>query len=647
MHRRSTDPWLARGGAQRSRQVTTEISKNEGKLWDARSWSHPFRSALEDPGDILFPILMASKTLFPRPPLRNLERLLLGSAIVIALDGCGQPLDSGPCPEGFTSCGTCVDVSTDIMNCGTCGNVCGSGEDCQNSVCVCSEGQECGGVCVNTKADPANCGACGVPCGAGLVCSNSSCKAECDPNLEQCGFSCVDRQTDTSHCGQCGEICESGQRCAQGLCTCAPGRQNCGSGCTDVSTDLLHCGQCESACGDGLVCQSGQCQPAGAGVGGAPGVGGSGSGGILGSGGDNVGGLPGSGGQTTGTGGLLATGGSSVGGGAAGGAPGSGGGGGQGCSGKTGFYVENAKLYDKNCNEFIMRGVNYPYAWYSSRSLASEMSAMASVGSNVVRIVAATGDRWTRTSGATLTSIINAAKAEKLIVVMEVHDTTGYAEQSGSVPLSNAISYWTSSDVASALKGQEAYVIINIGNEPNGNDTSPNAPSRPDTWAQSHMTAVQTLRGAGFHHALMVDAPNWGQDWGNTMRDGGGTRIWDADSEKNIVFSVHMYDEFNSSQKISTYFNTFLEKYDAPLVVGEFAADHGAGKEVDEGAIMMFAESLGIGYMGWSWSGNGDGLGSLDITTNFNVGQLSAWGNTLVNGANGLKATSEICSVFE
>lgn len=354
-------------------------------------------------------------------------------------------------------------------------------------------------------------------------------------------------------------------------------------------------------------------------------------------------GPPNTGGQSAGAGGRETTGGAG-----SGGAPGSGGGGDPGCTGEAGFYVEGAKLYDKNCHEFVMRGVNYPYAWYSTRDLAFDMSAMASAGANVVRIVAATGDRWTRTSGATLTAIVSAAKAQKLIVVLEVHDTTGYAEQAGSVPLSNATSYWISSDIASALKGQEAYVIINLGNEPNGNDTSPNGtPSGPDVWASSHVTAVQALRAAGFHHSLMVDAPNWGQDWRNTMRDGGGARIWEADSEKNIIFSVHMYDEYGSSQLVSSYFNNFLENNEAPLVVGEFAADHGAEKEVDEGAIMMFAESLGIGYLGWSWAGNGDGLGSLDITTNFNASQLSTWGEALVNGPNGLKATSEICSVFD
>lgn len=575
-----------------------------------------------------------------RPRLRSERKTIDLRAGIFALawmGGCSPTPDaSGICPPG-------VDTTFDLMNCGTCGIVCNSGENCAGGECVCMAGERCDGVCVNTNTDPSHCGTCGTLCTGGLLCSNGSCKATCDPLLMPCGLSCVDFQTDASHCGGCGSICESGQLCTGGVCTCAMGRLNCGSGCTDVSADLLHCGGCDRPCGEGLVCQAGLCVGVGPGVGGGPGAGGGlGVGGSA--GGASAGGGAGSGGQDTSGGGTF-----SIGGGASsGGAPGAGGAGSPGCTGKVGFYVDDGKLYDKNCNEFIMRGVNYPYAWYSSRSLAAEMSAMASVGANAVRIVGATGDRWTRTSGSTLTSIIEAAKAAKMIVVIEVHDTTGYAEQAESVQLSNATTFWTSSDIASALKGQEAYVIINIGNEPNGNDTSPDGtPNGPDIWAPSHVTAIQAIRGAGLHHALMVDAPNWGQDWRNTMRDGGGARIWDGDADKNIIFSVHMYDVYNSPQLVSSYFNSFLENYQAPLVVGEFAADHGEGKDVEEETIMALAESLGLGYLGWSWSGNGDGLGSLDITTDFNVSQLSEWGDTLVNSDNGLKATSEVCSVFD
>ena len=272
-------------------------------------------------------------------------------------------------------------------------------------------------------------------------------------------------------------------------------------------------------------------------------------------------------------------------------------------------------------------------------SIRECVEAVKALGANTVRVVLATGDRWQRTNGDVVTQIIDAAKAAKLVSVLEVHDTTGWSEQADSVELTHATEYWTSSDILAALSGQEGYVIVNIANEPLGNNTS-------DQWNSLHVTAVQALRNAGIGHMLMVDAPNWGQDWENRMRDGGGSVIWDADPDKNIVFSVHMYDVYGSSQIVSSYFNTFLDNYEAPLVVGEFAADHGSSGDVDEAAILSFSESLGIGYLGWSWSGNGGGLESLDMTDNFNAASLTTWGDRLINGENGLQATSEPCSCF-
>jgi len=369
------------------------------------------------------------------------------------------------------------------------------------------------------------------------------------------------------------------------------------------------------------------------GTGGLPlgGSAGIGTGGI-GAGGTATAGTAGGGAAGAGTGGNTA--GTETGGaGGSGGSP-------PGCGTETGFYVEGGLLYDKNCNEFVLRGVNYPYAWFSTRNVEQDFTAIAAKGANAVRIVLATGDRWTRTAPSTLTSLIDAAKAAKLVSIVEVHDTTGFSEQADSVALANATSYWTASDIANVLKGQEAFVIINVGNEPNGNNTSA-------TWASSHVTAVGALRTAGLTHTLMVDAPNWGQDWENTMRNGGGSSIWNADSLKNMVFSVHMYDVYGMAATVTSYFNTFLMNYEAPLVVGEFAADHGSSGNVDEDTIMSFAESLGLGYLGWSWSGNGDGLGSLDITNNFDANSLTTWGQRLVGGANGLEATSEPCTCFD
>jgi mannan endo-1,4-beta-mannosidase len=131
------------------------------------------------------------------------------------------------------------------------------------------------------------------------------------------------------------------------------------------------------------------------------------------------------------------------------------------------------------------------------------------------------------------------------------------------------------------------------------------------------------------------------------MRDGtGATSIFNADPDRNVAFSVHMYDVYSAASTVTNYFSKFLAK-GLPFIVGEFAADHGSAGGVDEGTIMSQAVQNGVGYLGWSWSGNSSDLVTLDITNNFNVSSLSTWGSTLINGTNGIKSTSKTCTVYQ
>lgn len=286
-----------------------------------------------------------------------------------------------------------------------------------------------------------------------------------------------------------------------------------------------------------------------------------------------------------------------------------------------------------------MRGVNHPHTWFASETQGS-MNGIASVGANAVRVVISTGGRWTRTGGSEVSNIISWAKQNQLVAMLEVHDATGYPEQSGSVHPSTAVDYWLSGDIRSAIDGQEAYIMINIANEPFGNNAGAN------DWQDFHSSAVTQMRNAGLKHLLVVDAPNWGQDWNNTMRDGNGANaIMSADPDNNVAFSVHMYDVYNSAQIVQSYYSSFLGK-NLPLIVGEFAADHGAGNNVDEGTIMAQAQQRGVGYLGWSWAGNSSDLASLDITNGFNAGSLTNWGNTLVHDGAGIANTSSVCTCF-
>ncbi|GIJ24559.1 cellulase family glycosylhydrolase [Micromonospora lutea] len=299
----------------------------------------------------------------------------------------------------------------------------------------------------------------------------------------------------------------------------------------------------------------------------------------------------------------------------------------------AGFTVSNGRLYDAKGNEFIMRGVNHAHTWYPNQT--SSFADIKALGANSVRVVLSSGDRWTRNSAADVSNVIQLCKANRLICVLEVHDTTGYGEQSGAITLDRAVDYWLS--IASALNGQEAYAIVNIGNEPYGNQNY-------SSWATDTSNAIRRLRNGGITHTIMVDAPNWGQDWSFTMRDNAPT-VFDADPARNTVFSIHMYGVFDTAAEISDYLGRFRSR-SLPIVVGEFGHNHSDGNP-DEDAILSYTQANGIGWLGWSWSGNSGGVEYLDMATNFNPNQLTSWGQRLFNGTNGIRQTSRQASVYD
>ncbi|MDT0319451.1 glycoside hydrolase family 5 protein [Streptomyces millisiae] len=298
----------------------------------------------------------------------------------------------------------------------------------------------------------------------------------------------------------------------------------------------------------------------------------------------------------------------------------------------VGLRISNGRLVESTGNDFVMRGVNHAHTWF--RSQTNSFADIKRLGANTVRVVLSTGDRWTRNDAADVTNVVNLCKANRLICVLEAHDTTGYGEQSGAVSLSRAADYWIS--VQSALAGQENYVVINIGNEPYGNNNAAG-------WTADTQNAISRLRNAGFDHTLMVDAPNWGQDWSGTMRSN-AQAVFNSDPDRNTLFSVHMYGVYDTAAEVRDYLNAFVNAR-LPIVVGEFGHNHSDGNP-DEDTIMATAQQLRIGYLGWSWSGNSGGVEYLDLVTGFNASQLTSWGQRLFNGANGIAATSREADIY-
>jgi mannan endo-1,4-beta-mannosidase len=300
----------------------------------------------------------------------------------------------------------------------------------------------------------------------------------------------------------------------------------------------------------------------------------------------------------------------------------------QPASAAVGLHISGRNIVEANGQTFVMRGINHEHIWFMNQT--SSFANIKAAGANTVRVVLGSGKRWGPSTD--VANVIALCKQNRLICVLEVHDTTGFGEDGAAATLDEAVTYWISQK--SNLVGQENYVVINIGNEPIGNNNA-------SQWTAATTAAIQRMRSNGFEHLLMVDGPNWGQDWQFVMRDNAQT-ILNADTQHNTVLSIHMYDVFNTTTAITDYLNRF-QTNGWPLVIGEFGW-HAQSNNVDDQTVMAEANARGLGYMGWSWAGNNDPI--LDMTANFDPNQLSTWGQRIVNGPNGLKATAKQATIF-
>ena len=306
----------------------------------------------------------------------------------------------------------------------------------------------------------------------------------------------------------------------------------------------------------------------------------------------------------------------------------------------SGFHVSGTQILDANNMPFVMRGVNIGHAWLKDQyDTKVSIESAAKLGCNTLRIALSDGngradmtEKWERTTAQEVQEIIDLCKANKVVAVLEIQDPTG---SNDTWRLDSAVNLWV--EFKDILNANKDYVILNIANEWYGSWGT-------DGWADGYKSAVKTLRDAGIENMLMVDAAGWGQ-YPQSINE----KAWEvagADELKNTVFSIHMYEYAGgSSQTVKdNIWNALQTGY--PVVIGEFGFKHSNG-DVDEATIMSYCREMNVGYMGWSWIGNGGGVEYLDIAKVNDGSQLSSdWGEILFNSENGIKATSTLCSVY-
>ncbi|MGN0143886.1 MAG: cellulase family glycosylhydrolase [Clostridium sp.] len=285
----------------------------------------------------------------------------------------------------------------------------------------------------------------------------------------------------------------------------------------------------------------------------------------------------------------------------------------------NGFHVSGTKLYKADGQEFQMKGINHAHAWYKSES-DTAIPAIARTGANTVRIAFSDGERGDLGGYDSIDNVrklISLCEQNGLVAVVEVHDTTG-SDDAGN--LERAADYWIS--MKDALQGHENSVILNIGNEWYGTWDSYG-------WASGYKNVIPKLRNAGIKNTIMVDCAGWGQ-YPKSIADC-GQEVFNSDPDRNTMFSIHMYEYAGGDAgTVRSNIDSVLNQ-NLALCIGEFGCRHTNG-DVDEQYIINYCNENKVGYLGWSWKGNGPEWSYLDLANDWNGNSLTEWGNTLVKG---------------
>lgn len=326
---------------------------------------------------------------------------------------------------------------------------------------------------------------------------------------------------------------------------------------------------------------------------------------------------------------------------------------------KPGFHTDGVRLLDANGKEFLMRGYNYSYAWQKDWWGAA-FSTAKKYNCNALRIQLSDGqkDLGGYCDAKQVSDLISSCKDNHFIGVFNVQDTGGGNDAN---VLLHAADYWVG--IKNAVIGQEKYCIVNIGNEwmgsPGRDCNGKWGDYQENLWSDTYIEAVRRIRSAGIKNTLMIDCNGYGQYADIIWKE--GQRILDEDKKyfkdgkPNIIFSIHFYEKacyWDYEKGVGSRVAHSIDKalsIGAPVCIGEYAYSRKSEEwKMDWETIQDYSKTMNIGYLGWSFTGNGD-LESQGLDMfNKDGSQMYKNGECIIRHPNdGILATSVICSVYE
>ena len=263
----------------------------------------------------------------------------------------------------------------------------------------------------------------------------------------------------------------------------------------------------------------------------------------------------------------------------------------------NGFFVLNGKLYDPNGNEFL-------HAWggsefhYDSNSSAG----IAKSGANAVRIFVETdyGQTWSALANIVQTQHVANKEVPVITFAMDGSGTNTSCNTTTAV-LTAAVNNWVNS--AAVWTPFNKNSIFNLANEW--------GPQNSTVWRDSYISAISSLRAAGYLGPIMIDTGGCGQDANDLLNY--SSAVFNSDPQKNIIFSYHVYGGYSTFTTLAGL-NALAAQLAAlsatdgmVFVFGEFGPGRDIGPSptlITPAQVITAADTNGIGWLAWAWDDN-------------------------------------------
>ena len=291
------------------------------------------------------------------------------------------------------------------------------------------------------------------------------------------------------------------------------------------------------------------------------------------------------------------------------------------------FQAHDGAIYSPDGSRFIARGVNLQYGDNPAQALPA-IGAIHGVGANIVRL-----QLRRNTTAEELRAALDEAVEYKIPVMAFYWESDITCGRDSALLRRDTEDLWLSRWAGVLLDAKyQPYLMLNIANEwgTSDNDYS--------DYLNTYFDLIKAMRARGFRVPIVIDAAHCGQATGSFL-EGRGRALYDADPLRNLIVSVHPYHHlWNSPDKIDRNIND-LRAACVPFLLGEFGDRELVedGNSVDHLHLMRAAKEKGVGWIVWSWKGNGKATRVLDMSTDYGKAELTRRGKEIVNAPGGLR----------